>query len=273
MEDRFYHYWLSQAKFDAKMRHELKGKCDDIAREFERDNRGLDEAAIKRRLDNCARLGIRLLLPGDELFEEVFGDLAQAGIHVPYLLFMKGNPDLLKMTGIAFVGSRKVTEYGGRVTKDLVASLQGEDVVVISGGAKGVDRIAHETALQFGLPTICVLGCGIGYVYPPENRVLFETISRIGLLLSEYEPGLPPQRYFFPERNRIIAQLSQYVVVTSAAARSGSLLTAEYAMDCNHEVLTVPYGIYEAVGEGCNFLWGTGARMITKKDDLREIVC
>lgn len=273
MEERYYHFWLSQVKLEAGLRHSLKGDPRKISREFYQGDRGLSEWQISRRLEACQKIGIQVLLPGDALFEACFGELAKAGIHVPYILYMKGNPDLLKKRGIAFVGSRKVTEYGGRVTRDLVASLKGEDVVIVSGGARGVDRIAHETALRVGLPTICVLGCGIGYVYPPENGDLFEEISRSGLLLSEYEPGLAPQRYFFPERNRIIAQLSDYVVVTSAAAKSGSLLTAEYALDCNHEVLTVPYGIYEEQGEGCNFLLETGAQIITKKDDLREIVC
>lgn len=272
MEDRYYHYWLSQVKFDAKLRHELKGNCAEIARAFELDKRGLDEAAIVCRLNNCAALGISLLLPGDALFEQVFGDLVQSGIHVPYLLYMKGDRELLKKRGIAFVGSRNVTSYGHRVTKDLVSSLKGEDLVIISGGARGVDRIAHETALCHGIPTICVLGCGIGYNYPPENGPLFEKISRVGLLVSEYEPGLAPLRYFFPERNRIIAQLSDYVVVTSATAKSGALLTAEYAMACDHEVLTVPYGIYEETGEGCNFLVEAGAGIITKREHLIEII-
>lgn len=272
MEERYYHFWLSKVKMEARLRKELKGDSGRIAREFEQDGRGLDRSMIKKSLERCRELAIGILLPGDVLYEEAFGELTRSGIHVPYILYMKGNPELLKRPGVAFVGSRTAGDYGRLVTRELVGALAGSDKVIISGGARGIDSIAHETALAVGLPTICVLGCGIGHVYPPENRQLFQQISQRGLLLSEYGPMTPPRPYFFPERNRIIAQLSDQVVVTAAAARSGSLLTAEYALDCNREVFTVPYGIFDEQGEGCNFLLETGARIITKSDSFLELI-
>lgn len=272
MEERYYHYWLSQVKFEAGVRRALKGNAEQIRREFERDPKGLCEKDMERKLDFLGKQQIQILLPGDLLFEEVFGDMAGKGIMVPYILYASGDMELLRKNGIAFVGSRSASGYGLRVTRELVASLEGQDVSIISGGARGVDRIAHETALEAGLPTICVLGCGIGYNYPPEHRVLFERIRRHGLLLSEYEPFQIPVRYFFPERNRIIAQLSEVVIVTCAAQKSGALITAEHAMDCNHKVYTVPHNIFDKQGEGCNFLLETGAGIITKSEYLREII-
>ncbi len=226
---------------------------------------------LERELQDCHQRGIKVLLPGDGLYEILFGEMARAGINVPYILYMKGDTSLLMKQGVAFVGSRDATADGLKATGALVRSLAPKDVVIISGGARGVDTAAHEAALDSGLPTICILGSGIGWDYPPENQGLFQRIAREGLLLSEYEPGRRPEKYFFPERNRIIAQLARTLVVTAAARGSGSLHTAEHAMDCGHMIHTIPYELFDPAGEGCRLLLETGAGLILDCELFSEI--
>lgn len=269
--DRLCHYWLSRIRMPAGRRQALKGDPMAIRSEYNHAPRGFSRERLERDLASCRERGIEVLLPGDPLYEILFQDMARAGVNVPYILYMKGDPSLLMKMGVAFVGSRDASRYGCKATGALVRSLSARDVVIVSGGARGIDSTAHETALDCGLPTIAVLGSGIGWDYPPENRALFDRISREGLLLSEYEPDRRPEKYFFPERNRIIAQLSQAVVVTAAALKSGSLHTAEHAMDCGHEIYTIPYELFDEGGEGCRFLLETGAELILNCELFSEI--
>lgn len=271
LPDRLCHFWLSRTRMPAARRQALKGNPAGIRHEFARAAGGFTRESLERELAYYRKLGIVVLLPGDGLYEILFGQMARAGINVPYILYMKGDASLLRKQGVAFVGSRDATPYGLKATGALVRALAPRDVVIISGGARGVDTAAHEAALDTGLPTICVLGSGIGWDYPPENRGLFRRISREGLLLSEYEPGRRPEKYFFPERNRIIAQLARTLVVTAAAKGSGSLHTAEHAMDCGHTIHTIPYELFDPAGEGCCLLLETGAQLIIDCELFSEI--
>lgn len=262
--------WLSRVPMQNKLRRSLLGNIDAILNAYQLDPRGLRLTDLKDSLTQYKKQGIGVIVPSDDQYKRVFGSYQALGFDVPFLLYIKGNQSLLDKSGIAFVGSRQAPLYAQRVTQELVGGLQGLEACIISGGAQGVDTKAHEVAMGRGLSTICVLGCGIGYDYPALNKRLFKRLGQEQLLISEYPPGTAPRRYQFPERNRIIAQLSKAVVVTSAGKLSGSLITAERAMELDHPVLTVPWPLFEPCGEGCNFLLETGAQLITSGQHLRE---
>ena len=262
--------WLSRVTMSSRMRRSLFGDVEAILKCYNLDQRGVSFDQLKDCFHDYKKQGIKVLVPTDNQYRRVFGLDQALGVDVPFILYIKGNQSLLDKTGVAFVGSRQAPRYAQRVTQELVGGLRGLDVTVISGGAKGVDTQAHETALAEGISTICVLGCGIGYNYPASNKTLFGRLGQEQLLISEYPPGTSPRRYQFPERNRIIAQLSKAVVVTSAGRQSGSLITAERGMELNHPILTVPWPLFEPLGEGCNFLLETGAQLITSGEHLRD---
>lgn len=262
--------WLSRVPMNNKLRRSLLGNVDAILAAYHLDQRGLSLAELKDSLTQYKKQGIGLILPSDNQYQKMFGNYQILGFDVPFLLYAKGDQSLLDKNGIAFVGSRQAPLYAQRVTQELVGGLKGLDLNIISGGAQGVDRKAHEAAMDNGISTICVLGCGIGYDYPASNKELFKRLGKEQLLVSEYPPGTAPRRYQFPERNRIIAQLSKAVVVTSAGQLSGSLITAERAMELDHPVMAVPWPLFEPSGEGCNFLLETGAQLITSGQHLRE---
>ena len=272
LPERLCHYWLSRVTLPAGVRRSLKGDAPAIRALFNRNPGQFTIQRLERELAGCLKQGIQVLLPGDGLYELIFGAMGENGINIPYILYLKGDPSLLMKRGVAFVGSRKAGSYGKRATEELVRSLRTEDVVIVSGGARGIDTAAHLTALDHGLPTIAVLGSGIGWDYPPENRGLFQRISEEGLLVSEYEPGRKPEKYFFPERNRIIAQLAEAVVVTAAARTSGALHTAEHAMDSGHTIFTIPYELFDEAGEGCRLLVETGAELILHCELFSEMI-
>ncbi|MFB0958736.1 MAG: DNA-processing protein DprA [Clostridiaceae bacterium] len=272
MEERLLQVWLSLAKLKPQLRRQLQGDVVRIERQYAAEPGGTSLGQVKELMEQCRNQGIQVLLPTDERYHRVFSELAGIGAPTPFILYMKGDPTLLEAYGVAIVGSRRLTAYGRRVTARLVESLRTLPVTIVSGGARGVDTVAHTTAIACGLPTVCVLGCGIARAYPAENRELFHRIGRDHLLLSEYPPQTGPQKYFFPERNRIIAQLSRTVAVTSAARRSGALITAECAMDYDHIIATVPYELDDPMGQGCLFLAGGGARLLTDPADLGTCV-
>jgi DNA processing protein len=184
----------------------------------------------------------------------------------PPLLFYQGRPELASvlpaMPSVGIVGTRTPSDYGQKWTRRLTQQLVAHDVIVVSGLAKGVDRYAHQQALDSGGLTIAVLGTGVDQAYPWENRHLQERIARHGLLLSEHPNGTPPDRAHFPRRNRIIAGLSRAVVVTEAPARSGALITAQLANDYGRDVFALPGSLDNPCSEGCLELINQGAQMI-----------
>jgi len=186
----------------------------------------------------------------------------------PEILYAKGREiSILNRPAIAVVGSRNATAYGRWATKTLVEQLIGEKFAIISGMARGIDTIAHYTALNSGGKTIAVLGSGIDVVYPPENRNLYR---KINLVLSEFPPGTPPEAKNFPRRNRIIAGLSDAVLVIEAAKRSGSLITARFAAEQGKEVFAVPGPISSPQSEGTCWLIRQGAKLVYDINDILE---
>lgn len=187
----------------------------------------------------------------------------------PPFLYVKGELRSSERA-IAIVGSRRATRYGLQTTGHLAESLARHGIAVVSGMARGVDTAAHKGALAAGGRTIGVLGCGIDKIYPPENRVLFGEMVNRGCLLSEFPLGTLPLAENFPRRNRIISALSMGVLVVEAAEKSGSLITAQYALEHGREVFAVPGNIAFATSRGSNRLIKQGAKLVDCVEDILE---
>lgn len=172
----------------------------------------------------------------------------------PVVLYCRGDASLLadESRNMAVVGTRTITRYGKDVTTQFVRAFAYEGLCVVSGGARGVDSLAHKTALECGGKTVAVLGCGVDIAYPPENKELLNEIAQNGLVVSEYPPGTPPNQFRFPERNRLIAAFSSGVLVTEAGLKSGSLITADLAIEQGKELYVVPGSVFSKQSEGCN---------------------
>ena len=186
----------------------------------------------------------------------------------PVLFYIKGSPAVLAEPGISIVGSRAASSYGLRMAETLAGQLAGQGITVISGLAQGIDSAAHRGALKAGGQTIGVLGCGLDLVYPPENRALFEAIPEQGALISEYPLGTRPDGFRFPARNRIISGLARGVVVVEATLKSGSLITAEFALEQGREVFAVPGRADSIKSAGCHHLLQQGAKLVVSATDI-----
>ncbi len=190
----------------------------------------------------------------------------------PAVLFVRG--DLrTEAKRLAVVGTRSSTDYGKRMSRDLILGLRGRNVHVVSGLASGVDGTAHEAAVDAGLVTEAVFGCGVDIIYPPQNEKLAERILEGGgALVSEYPCGTEPDRFHFPARNRIIAGLAQATLVVEAGENSGALITARLALDYNREVMAVPGAVTNPKTRGCHSLLKEGAALIEKSEDILQIL-
>ena len=171
---------------------------------------------------------------------------------------------------IAVVGTRKPSNYGREVTSRLSRELAEAGFTIISGLARGLDSVAHQAALEVGGKTIAVLGSGFEHIYPPENRKLALKILESGGLISEYPPETSPKQWYFPARNRIIAALSDGVVVTEAGESSGALITCDFALDLGVEVYAVPGSVLSAQSKGCHRLIKEGAKLVESTQDILE---
>lgn len=159
----------------------------------------------------------------------------------PHKLFCRGDLSALEKPCISIVGTRRMSDYGQYMTEKIVSELACADLVIVSGLAKGIDSVAHQAALDYGLSTIAVLGSGLGQIYPRENQELAEKIVRSGgLILSEYPNNRAPLNHHFPQRNRIVSGLSLATIVIEAPVRSGALITARFALDQSKEIFVIP---------------------------------
>lgn len=184
----------------------------------------------------------------------------------PPLLYITGRMELMGATIVSIVGSRQCSAAGQKLTRQIARDLGQAGVVVASGLARGIDRAAHEAALDTG--TIAVVAGGIDVIYPPEHAELQAEIGRRGCLVSEQPPGFSPRGQDFPRRNRIIAGISLGVVVIEAARRSGTLITARLALEQGREVFAVPGHPLDPRAEGTNQLLKQGATLVTGADDV-----
>lgn len=188
----------------------------------------------------------------------------------PKELYYIGDPKLLEEKCVSIVGSRKTNQYGRSTAYSFGKALGQRGITVVSGMAVGIDTCAHEGALQEKGHTAAVLACGLDLCYPPRNRELKGKIESAGIVLSEYPPGTAAQRYYFPQRNRIISGLSPLTVVVQAGNRSGALITAELAADQGRDVGAVPGNIDSEYNLGSNKLLREGAFALTGVQDLLE---
>ena len=214
--------------------------------------------------DDLMRVGGQLLLPGDPNFPRSLLSVEPAPTH----LFALGRLELLERPAVAIVGSRDHTRYGAEVCEAIAGGAAAAGIVVVSGMARGLDAIAHHSALAASGGSIGVLGCGLGVVYPESNRRLYSLMSKDGLLVTEAPPGERPKKGSFPRRNRIIAGLARATVVVEAAVGSGALITANEALDQGKDVLAVPGGVTSPTSVGTNALLRDGAAPLLDLDDL-----
>lgn len=185
-------------------------------------------------------------------------------------LFVRGDVKCLSDLQVAVVGSRNPSPSGRRTSREFARELGRLGVTVVSGMALGIDSRAHEGALDAGAPTIAVLGSGLKMIYPARNRTLADRIAECGAVVTEFPPEIRPLAGNFPRRNRIISGLSVGVIVVEAAARSGSLITARYAMEQGREVFAVPGSIHNPMARGCHALIKQGVKLTETVEDVLE---
>lgn len=210
-------------------------------------------------------MSVMSVKPGQEHYPEKLMRLADP----PQRLYIGGRIDDWSQPAVAVVGSRKATPYGRYCVAKLAGGLAARGVHIISGLALGIDGLAHRAALESGGRTTAVLPSGLDRLYPASHQGLArEIIKQGGALISEYEPGTKAAPYHFPARNRIVAALADAVVVIEAAQKSGTLITAEHALDIGVQVLAVPGPINSSTSAGTNRLIQIGAGLVTSVDDI-----
>lgn len=214
-------------------------------------------------LTSVEEQGITLLTIEDDVYPELLKQIAVP----PAVLYVRG--ELTKDPLVAIVGSRRMTDYGRRVTQDLAQYLALQGVGVVSGLALGIDGAAHQAALTSNGTTIGVLASGVDRIYPASHgRLAHEMIERGGAVMSEFPPGTEALKHHFPIRNRIIAGLSRATIVVEAAQKSGSLLTARSALEEGRDVFAVPGSMYSPLSAGPHFLIQMGAKLLQRPDDI-----
>lgn len=209
--------------------------------------------------------GIRIITYSDSDYPNLLRHIPDP----PPVLYVYGSlrPDSLN---IAIVGSRNATPYGRTVTENLSGDLSRRGFTIVSGMARGIDSAAHAGTLAAGGKTIAVLGCGLGTIYPAENRKLFHRIAEDGAVISEFSYTTPPEAHHFPIRNRIISGLSLGTVVVEATHQSGSLITARLAAEQGREVFAVPGSVRSFKSMGTHSLIKQGAKLVEHADDIVE---
>jgi DNA processing protein len=219
----------------------------------------------ERECRGIERSGVRLVTCRMEEYPPLLREIHDP----PPFLYVKGSLAGLD-TALAIVGSRRASSYGVTTTRKLAAALAGQGVAVVSGLARGIDTAAHEGVLQEGGHTVAILGCGVDVIYPPENRRLYGELAERGAVVSEFALGTRPVPENFPRRNRIISGISRGVLVVEATERSGSLITAQFALDQGRDVFAVPGNITSPGSLGTNRLIKQGARLVESAEDVVE---
>ena len=254
-----------EAVFQASMKEllEVEGLGVKVASEI---RKGPSEQAVKNELSSLEKSGGRIITLEDEAYPPRLRDIYDP----PALLYLKGELKKEDELAVSIVGSRKTTPYGRWITEKISQTLVRYGVTIVSGMARGVDSVAHWGAISGGGRTLAVLGCGVDVVYPPENRNLFSKIIEQGAVLSEFPMGSPPEGGHFPKRNRIISGLSMGVVVVEAGPDSGSLITANFALEQGREVFAIPGNVGAGGSRGTNRLIKDGAKLVESSEDILE---
>lgn len=212
---------------------------------------------------------IKILTFADEAYPKLLKQIYDP----PFIIYYRGSLEAFNGFNLAVVGARMFTAYGRQVTEKLVRELALNNLTVVSGLAIGIDALAHAAAMEAGGKTIAVLGSGLDQqnIYPSQNRYLADKITvQGGLIMSEYSIGTLPLKHHFPQRNRLIAGLSQATLVIEAGEKSGALITARHALEQNREVFAIPGSIYSQYSAGTNNLIKLGAKLISGARDIIE---
>jgi DNA processing protein len=221
--------------------------------------------AAAKEIEFAEQKGIRVLTCLDEAYPHRLKQCPDR----PVVLFLDGNARLNGKRYVGIVGTRRVSPYGEMLTEQLVESLAGQGITIVSGLAYGVDIVAHKAALKHGLPTIGVLAHGLDTLYPSAHRTVARKMVEAGGLLSDFPSGTKPDKENFPKRNRIVAGICDAVVVVESGESGGSMITAEYANNYNREVFAFPGRIGDELSAGCHKLIKTHkAALIESGDDL-----
>jgi DNA processing protein len=254
-----------EAVFQAPLNELLKieGLGERVAKEIQR---GPMEKRVERELSLLKKVGGSLITIQDESYPKRLKEIYDP----PPLLYVRGELKEEDELAVAIVGSRKTTPYGRWATEKMSQELARQGITVVSGMARGIDSFAHWGALSGGGRTIAVLGCGVDVIYPRENRSLFNKMIDQGAVVSEFPMGSPPEGGHFPKRNRIISGLSIGVVVVQASMESGSLITANYALEQGREVFAVPGNVGSASSRGTHQLIKEGAKLVESAEDILE---
>lgn len=223
---------------------------------------------LDRFVEKTEAQGITILTWEDPAYPRRLKEIEQP----PPVLYVRGQLTEDDFWAVAIVGTRRVTAYGRQVTEEVASFLAANGITIVSGLARGVDAIAHQSALRAGGRTLAVLGSGVDRIYPPEHARLAQQIIAQGALISDYPPGTAPEAANFPPRNRIISGLSMATVVVEAGETSGALITAQFAADQGREVFAVPGNILAPQSKGTNRLIAQGARPLLSAQDLLDIL-
>lgn len=220
---------------------------------------------LEKELNKLQKLNAEIIT----IWDEEYPDLLKKIFDPPLILQVKGNLADNDKYSIAMVGTRQPTNYGKIITERLASDLVTQNIILVSGMARGIDSITHSTAIKTGGRTIAILGTGLDVIYPPENRKLFEQICENGAAISEFPLGTKPDAVNFPKRNRIISGISLGCIVVETGIKGGAMQTARFALDQNRELFAVPGNINVQQAEGTNQLIQRGeAKLITTAEDV-----
>lgn len=280
-----YEYWLNQLSgIDLRKRNLIRQYVANSQELYELSEKSLDAMTfltetdrnkikqsrkhwdLEEEYEKLRKMGIDFVIREDVRYPKKLKEIANA----PDALYVKGKLPEENDYLAAIVGARCCSEYGKAETLKISASLADCGVHIVSGLARGIDANAHRGALQQKGTTYAVMGCGVDVCYPAEHQTLYDEIAKEGGILSEYPPGRAPFSYQFPQRNRIISGISDLVIVIEARERSGSLITADFALEQGRDVYALPGRISDSLSRGCNRLLKDGAGMILSVEDLQN---
>lgn len=227
-----------------------------------------DETDLDALYESIQQKDVQVLTLLDDDYPKLLRQIDQA----PPVLYVRGTLLPADDFAIAMVGTRRISDYGQQITRDTSLYLAGHGLTIVSGLARGVDALAHQSALQAGGRTIAVLGSGVDVIYPPEHRTLADAIIENGAIISDYPLGTQPEGVNFPPRNRIISGLSLATVVVEAGERSGALITADFAVEQGRDVFAVPGNILSPSSKGTNRLIQKGAFALVSPQDVLDLL-
>jgi len=224
------------------------------------------KVSLEAEMEKLDRYGVKVLTWHDPNYPSRLKEIYD----YPPVLYVRGSLLPEDEWCLAVVGTRRATVYGRQVTEEMVADLAQSRITIVSGLAKGIDSIAHQSALDTGGRSIAVFACGLDTVYPAENANLARRIMQQGALISEYPLGTRPKAENFPRRNRIMSGLSLGVLIVEAGETSGAMITARLALEQNREVFAIPGSILSPASRGTNYLIQEGAKLVSDYTDILE---